>query len=188
MGNTRSLRTSAFAVVAALLLICGLAQGKGKTVYVHLLDGNDTSGNGSYKLPYKSWRVVLSHAGSGDTIIAKNGDYRKAGRVGNWGGLSLASTMADQLETGDPRQPVPSGTPPEAIGIYRYDPDTGKNPRIDTYFDPLPFWYAPFEGAVTDQSEFPIHAITRASENEPLPVLCASIALIGSFPAPSASG
>ncbi len=33
--------------------------------------------------------------------------------------------------------------------------------RIETYFDPLPFWYAPFEAAVTEQSEFPIHAITQ---------------------------
>ena len=33
--------------------------------------------------------------------------------------------------------------------------------RIETYFDPLPFWYTPFEGAVTDQTEFPMHAITQ---------------------------
>jgi len=33
--------------------------------------------------------------------------------------------------------------------------------RIETYFDPLPFWYAPFEDAVMDQNEFPIHAVTQ---------------------------
>ena len=33
--------------------------------------------------------------------------------------------------------------------------------RIRTYFDPLPFWYAPFEQAQTDSTEFPVHAITQ---------------------------
>jgi anaerobic selenocysteine-containing dehydrogenase len=33
--------------------------------------------------------------------------------------------------------------------------------RIETYFDPLPFWYAPFEGELADETEFPIHAITQ---------------------------
>ena len=33
--------------------------------------------------------------------------------------------------------------------------------RIETYFDPLPFWYAPFESAPADGSVFPIHAITQ---------------------------
>jgi anaerobic selenocysteine-containing dehydrogenase len=40
--------------------------------------------------------------------------------------------------------------PPEA---YRH--------RIATYFDPLPFWYEPFEGARIDPSRFPLHAITQ---------------------------
>ena len=132
MGNNHSLRISAVAVTAALLLICGVANGKGKTVYVHLVDGNDTNGDGSYKLPYKSWRVALRHAGSGDTIIAKNGDYRKAGREGNWGGLKLILTMADQLEAGDPTQPVPQGARPDAVGIYRYDPANPLTIRAET--------------------------------------------------------
>ena len=33
--------------------------------------------------------------------------------------------------------------------------------RIDTYFDPLPFWYAPFEEARIDTTRFPLHAITQ---------------------------
>ena len=33
--------------------------------------------------------------------------------------------------------------------------------RIETYFDPLPFWYPPFEGAALDETEFPMHAITQ---------------------------
>jgi len=90
----------------ALFAISNVAHAKGKTVYVHLLDGDDIRGDGSYALPYKSWRVALRHVGSGDTIIAKNGDYRKAGRDARWGGLNLALTMDDQLEAGDPRQPI----------------------------------------------------------------------------------
>jgi anaerobic selenocysteine-containing dehydrogenase len=33
--------------------------------------------------------------------------------------------------------------------------------RLDTYFDPLPFWYPPFEEAMTDNSAFDLHAITQ---------------------------
>jgi hypothetical protein len=107
---------------AFLLLCCApLASGKGKTLYVHLLDGDDKAGDGTYARPYKTWRVALQHVGSGDTLVAKNGDYRKIGREGNWGGLRLTLTMADVLEAADPKQPVPRGVPREAVGIYRYD-------------------------------------------------------------------
>lgn len=33
--------------------------------------------------------------------------------------------------------------------------------RIDTYFDPLPFWYAPLEDAVSDTVSYPLHAVTQ---------------------------
>jgi len=33
--------------------------------------------------------------------------------------------------------------------------------RIHTYFDPLPFWYAPLEDASTDLSSYPLNAITQ---------------------------
>jgi len=33
--------------------------------------------------------------------------------------------------------------------------------RIKTYFDPLPFWYPPFESTMLDEAEFPLHAITQ---------------------------
>jgi sulfite dehydrogenase (quinone) subunit SoeA len=33
--------------------------------------------------------------------------------------------------------------------------------RIETYFDPIPFWYAPFEGEMVSGEEFPMHAITQ---------------------------
>src|SRR6185312_5197376 len=34
-------------------------------------------------------------------------------------------------------------------------------PRIEAYFDPLPFWYAPFEEELVDPHQFPLHAITQ---------------------------
>ena len=33
--------------------------------------------------------------------------------------------------------------------------------RIETYFDPLPIWYPPFEGARVDTEAFPLNAITQ---------------------------
>jgi anaerobic selenocysteine-containing dehydrogenase len=33
--------------------------------------------------------------------------------------------------------------------------------RIETYFDPLPMWYPPFEGTRVDIDSFPLHAITQ---------------------------
>lgn len=33
--------------------------------------------------------------------------------------------------------------------------------RIKRYFDPLPIWYAPFEGTMVDEGAFPMHAITQ---------------------------
>ena len=39
-------------------------------------------------------------------------------------------------------------------------PDTHRA-RIERYFDPLPFWYAPFEGTMVDEHAYPMHAITQ---------------------------
>ena len=33
--------------------------------------------------------------------------------------------------------------------------------RIATYFDPLPFWYAPLEAQATDRTRFPLAAVTQ---------------------------
>ena len=33
--------------------------------------------------------------------------------------------------------------------------------RIATYFDPLPFWYPPFEGEALDEATYPMHALTQ---------------------------
>lgn len=110
-----------------LLLMCTfvlcVANATGKTIYLHLVDGNDRTGDGTYVRPFKSWRTALSHVTSGDTIIAKNGDYRRAGREAKWGGLDLALTLEDPLQAEDPH-PTVAGRP-DTVGIYRYDP---KNP------------------------------------------------------------
>jgi anaerobic selenocysteine-containing dehydrogenase len=42
----------------------------------------------------------------------------------------------------------------------RQPPETHRA-RIEKYFDPLPFWYPPFEEDMIDQEEFPLHAITQ---------------------------
>src|ERR1043165_3109608 len=83
--------------LAISILLCGSIQAAGKVVYVHLLDGDDVHGDGSYAHPYQSWREALRHVGSGDSLIAKNGDYRKAGRAAKWGALDFLLTMADKL-------------------------------------------------------------------------------------------
>ena len=33
--------------------------------------------------------------------------------------------------------------------------------RIETYFDPMPIWYPPFEGEALDTTEYPLHALTQ---------------------------
>ncbi len=33
--------------------------------------------------------------------------------------------------------------------------------RVQTYFDPLPFWYAPLEAQATDTARFPLNAVTQ---------------------------
>jgi anaerobic selenocysteine-containing dehydrogenase len=48
-----------------------------------------------------------------------------------------------------------------AQGFGDHQPPAAERTRIMTYFDPLPFWYAPFEQAQTDSTEFPLHALTQ---------------------------
>ena len=117
-----------------VVLLSGVAHGRGKTVYVHLLDGDDARGDGSYTRPLKSWRAALRLAGSGDIVIAKNGDYRKAGPSARWGGINLTLTMAGPLEAGDPRQPVSDAKRPETVGVYRYDPANPVIIRAETRY------------------------------------------------------
>jgi anaerobic selenocysteine-containing dehydrogenase len=40
-------------------------------------------------------------------------------------------------------------------------PPEAHRERIATYFDPLPFWYLPFEAARLDGMDFPLHALTQ---------------------------
>jgi len=114
-------KVSLFLFVVLVVLLARTTSAA-KTVYVHLINGNDRTGDGTYSRPYKSWRVALRHVGNGDTLIAKNGDYRPAGREAKWGGLDLILTMADQLEDGDSRLAQGSARA-DTMGVYRYDPD-----------------------------------------------------------------
>ncbi len=48
-----------------------------------------------------------------------------------------------------------------AQGHGAFVPPEKDRARIETYFDPLPFWYKPFEEAHIAPSAFPLHAITQ---------------------------
>ena len=48
-----------------------------------------------------------------------------------------------------------------ARGFGAVTPPAEHCSRIETYFDPIPFWYAPFEGEQVSGDEFPMHAITQ---------------------------
>jgi sulfite dehydrogenase (quinone) subunit SoeA len=48
-----------------------------------------------------------------------------------------------------------------ARGHGRVLPPSEHRRRVETYFDPLPFWYAPFEDADASERAFPLHAITQ---------------------------
>jgi anaerobic selenocysteine-containing dehydrogenase len=40
-------------------------------------------------------------------------------------------------------------------------PPASERRRIETYFDPLPFWYAPFEEVAAGAGQYPLHAVTQ---------------------------
>ncbi|MEQ8825824.1 MAG: molybdopterin oxidoreductase family protein [Filomicrobium sp.] len=40
-------------------------------------------------------------------------------------------------------------------------PPESHRKRVETFFDPLPFWYPPFEGAMIEADRFPLYAITQ---------------------------
>lgn len=48
-----------------------------------------------------------------------------------------------------------------ARGHGAVQPPAQHKQRIERFFDPLPFWYPPFEGAMIDDRAFPMHAITQ---------------------------
>src|ERR1041385_7021493 len=127
VGNQQMMTRVTLLVLAVVLCYSAAAA---KTVYVHLLDGDDKAGNGTYARPFRSWRVALRHVSSGDTIVAKNGDYRKAGRQAKGGALDLALTLSDKLEDGDPHPPLSARA--DAVGIYRYNPEQPLTIRAET--------------------------------------------------------
>jgi Right handed beta helix region len=117
-------------LLSVAVALCASVEASGKTIYLHVIEGDDKTADGTYGHPFRSCRVALRHVTSGDTIIAKNGDYRKAGREGKWGGLDFTLTLADPLEANDPH-PNSSGRP-DTVGIYRYDPKNPLTIRAET--------------------------------------------------------
>ena len=48
-----------------------------------------------------------------------------------------------------------------AQGHGEVQPPEHSRERVAKYFDPLPFWYAPFEESLIDEEAFPLHALTQ---------------------------
>ena len=48
-----------------------------------------------------------------------------------------------------------------AQGHGEQQPPLNKRERIETHFDPLPFWYATFEDQLNSKEEYPLHAVTQ---------------------------
>jgi len=48
-----------------------------------------------------------------------------------------------------------------ARGHGAVQPPESEKKRVETYFDPLPFWYAPLEESLTDTSAYDLHALTQ---------------------------
>ncbi len=48
-----------------------------------------------------------------------------------------------------------------AQGHGACQPPDSHRARIERFFDPIPFWYAPFEGTMLDEGAYPMHAITQ---------------------------
>lgn len=48
-----------------------------------------------------------------------------------------------------------------ARGHGDIQPPERERARVDTYFDPMPIWYPPFEHSMIDTDEYPIHALTQ---------------------------
>ena len=48
-----------------------------------------------------------------------------------------------------------------AEGHGDVQPPDSHRQRIKRFFDPIPFWYAPFEGTMLDEDAYPMHAVTQ---------------------------
>ncbi|MEM6495856.1 MAG: molybdopterin oxidoreductase family protein, partial [Pseudomonadota bacterium] len=48
-----------------------------------------------------------------------------------------------------------------AEGHGPIQPPESHRARIKRFFDPIPFWYAPFEQTMLDEDEYPMHAVTQ---------------------------
>jgi anaerobic selenocysteine-containing dehydrogenase len=86
----------------------------------------------------------------------------------NWNGPYLRAAKANGWRKKD--EPIQLALYSDTLQAFRLAAQgrtKGRQPpehlrkRIETYFDPLPFWYPPLEEACTDSSAFPLAAITQ---------------------------
>ncbi|MGD0189266.1 MAG: molybdopterin oxidoreductase family protein [Rhizomicrobium sp.] len=98
------------------------------------------------------WRAEIPHAGRYFKHI--NRDYQEWA-IG-MGFLDRAQSMPLHLYS-DPLQTFRLA----ARGHGTVKPPLEHASRIETYFDPLPLWYSPFEEETDQVGDFPLHAITQ---------------------------
>ncbi len=48
-----------------------------------------------------------------------------------------------------------------AAGHGKVVPPAAHRARIRDHFDPIPFWYPPFEGQMVSEADYPMHAVTQ---------------------------
>jgi anaerobic selenocysteine-containing dehydrogenase len=92
-------------------------------------------------------------------------DHMKYYRHVNWAYLDWAAFMGF---TGKP-EPVIHQLYSEPLQKFRLAarghgnvvPPTAHRARIERHFDPIPFWYPPFEGTMVSELDYPMHAVTQ---------------------------
>lgn len=104
----------------------------------------------------------IEHGGFWHTAVPESGRYYK---MANRDYLEWAKTMGFIASS----EPIVLQLYSETLQKFRLaaegfgtvQPPEAERERVRRYFDPLPFWYAPFEHAQTDSTEFPLHALTQ---------------------------
>ena len=103
---------------------------------------------------YRQWLLLEARAARGPALfqarqqgLSRN---RRDDGTDRQAGAHRAAALCEPFSA--------SASPPKAIDAV--PPETHRK-RIATYFDPLPFWYMPFEESRIDRETFPLHALTQ---------------------------
>ena len=103
-----------------------------------------------YERRLKRFRILVCIDGSDES-------YRGLDYAARMGFIGAADPIVLQLYV-EPMQRFRLA----ARGHGAVQPPDGHRARIETYFDPLPIWYPPFEDEAADLDEtFPLHAVTQ---------------------------